>query len=278
MPDQETFSAQQIAADPATITVLLVDDQRFVAIVVERLFASEPDIQLHYCQKAADALALANAINPTVILQDLVLPDVDGLTMVRLFRENPRTAATPVIVLSGNDDASSRARASAEGARDYLVKLPAREDLVACVRRHATGPAAVLSTNAAPATAPPCAEAAETLDRRVLAEFRQAGPACAPFIVTLIDGFIAEARVHVETLRIARARRDAPALTATAHSLKGTSMTIGAKRLAALCAQVEEQAALPPGGAITLDLMSAVSRELINVQEALVAERQNGSH
>src|ERR1700680_293254 len=121
------------------ILVLLVDDQRFVGAALERLLAGEPDIELHCCLNAVDAIARANQIGPTLILQDLVLPDIDGLTMVKMFRANPSTAGTPIIVLSGHDDAESRTKAIAGGANDYLVKLPARQDLVACIRRHAMG-------------------------------------------------------------------------------------------------------------------------------------------
>jgi len=80
------------------ISVLLVDDQKFVGTAVERLLAGEEDIQLHQCDKAFEAVDRANQIRPTVILQDLVLPDIDGVTMVRLFRANPTTASTAIIV------------------------------------------------------------------------------------------------------------------------------------------------------------------------------------
>src|SRR2546426_920840 len=64
-------------------------------------------------------------------------PDVDGFTLVGLFRANPATARTPIVVLSGNDDGPTRARASEAGATDFLVKVPAKGDLVACIRKHA---------------------------------------------------------------------------------------------------------------------------------------------
>jgi PleD family two-component response regulator len=119
------------------IAVLLVDDSPFIGAVLKRLFATEPDIELHCCRHALEAVARANEIGPAVILQDLVLPDIDGLTMVRLFRANPSTADTPIIVLSGNDDDDTRARALAEGAVDYLVKVPPKSVFVDCIRRHA---------------------------------------------------------------------------------------------------------------------------------------------
>src|ERR1700722_15471911 len=119
------------------IVVLLVDDQSFVGAAVGQLLESERDIQLRCCLSAVDAIALANRIAPTLILQDLVMPEIDGLTLVRSFRTNPQTAGTPVIVLSGNDDASTRSKAMAAGAKGYLVKLPPKAELIACIRQHA---------------------------------------------------------------------------------------------------------------------------------------------
>ena len=108
------------------ITVLLVDDQPFVGVVVKNLLAGEPDIELHCCDKALDAMAQANQINPTIILQDLVLPGIDGLTLVRMYRENPATASTPIVVLSGNDDESD-ARAGDRRRRERLPRQVADE-------------------------------------------------------------------------------------------------------------------------------------------------------
>src|SRR6185312_4111493 len=72
--------------------VLLVDDQAFVAQAVRRLLSGLPDIDFHYCSDASQAVEQANQIRPTVILQDLVMPCVDGLDLVRLYRSNPATA------------------------------------------------------------------------------------------------------------------------------------------------------------------------------------------
>lgn len=103
------------AGNDRQIVVLLVDDQPFVGAAVGRLLATEHDITLNCCTSAVDALAVAGRLNPTIILQDLVMPDIDGLTLVRLFRTNPPTARTPVIVLSGNDDPDTRSSARARG-------------------------------------------------------------------------------------------------------------------------------------------------------------------
>jgi DNA-binding NarL/FixJ family response regulator len=238
------------------IVVLLVDDQAFIGAALGLMLKSESDIELHHCPWAVNAIALANQIEPTLVLQDLVMPEIDGLALVRLFRTNPRTAGTPVIVLSGNDDAATRTRALAEGAKGYLVKLPAKAELIACIRHHASR----------------SGRGSDTLDLTVMDGFREAG---APdFMLRLIDQFIDEASARVRTLKEAAGRADAHALNAIAHSLKGSSMIMGASRLAALCAQVEDQVAVIPGGEVTPALMAEIDRELVRVQHALAAQKE----
>jgi len=136
MTNQASTAAQPDGGSVRRIAILLVDDQKFVGMAVGRLLATEPDIDLHCCLTAIDAIPRAQEIRPAMILQDLVMPDVDGLTMVRRFRENPSTLHTPIIVLSGDDGPDTAARARSAGANDYLVKLPSKENLVACIRRH----------------------------------------------------------------------------------------------------------------------------------------------
>ncbi len=116
--------------------VLLVDDQPIVAQAVGRLLADLPDIDLHYCSDPIEAIKEANNIKPSVILQDLVMPSIDGLDLVRLFRANPGTAETPIIVLSSEDDSEVKSQAFAVGANDYLVKLPDKIELIARIRYH----------------------------------------------------------------------------------------------------------------------------------------------
>jgi CheY-like chemotaxis protein/HPt (histidine-containing phosphotransfer) domain-containing protein len=280
MVDQVLDTNRGSAGDQRQIIVLLVDDQAFVGAAVGRLLSTEHDIGLHCCRNALDAIAMANELNPTVILQDLVMPDIDGLTLVRSFRTNPPTAETPVIVLSGNDDPETRTRSLAQGANDYLVKLPPKEDLIACIRRHAAaGTTGRVETGSgpsgrAPATLQP--DTAETLDRSVLAAFRLGGgPDSFDFTRTLIDQFLGEATSQVEMLKDAARRSDAHGLEATAHSLKGSSLTIGAKRLGGLCAQVERDAAGKSDGVAAAVLLAELDREFMRLRDALAGERHS---
>ena len=118
------------------VMVMLVDDQAMVCEAVRRALANQPDIDFHYCADAREALALANQIKPTVILQDLVMPGIDGLTLVNQYRNNPSTRETPIIVLSTNENPQVKGQAFALGANDYLVKLPDKIELVARIRYH----------------------------------------------------------------------------------------------------------------------------------------------
>lgn len=131
------------------ITVLLVDDQPIVGETVRRMLAPEKDIVFHYCQDPTAAIKMATDISPTVILQDLVMPEVDGLTLVRFFRGHKKLKEVPLIVLSSKEEAVTKAEAFAKGANDYLVKLPDRIELVARIRYHSTGYINLLQRNEA---------------------------------------------------------------------------------------------------------------------------------
>jgi sigma-B regulation protein RsbU (phosphoserine phosphatase) len=131
------------------VTVLLIDDQPMIGEAVRRMLAGEPDIVFNYCRDANKALEEASRIKPTVILQDLVMPDIDGLTLVKTFRANQDTKETPMIVLSTKEEPAVKAEAFALGANDYIVKLPDRLELLARIRYHSKGYIALLQRNEA---------------------------------------------------------------------------------------------------------------------------------
>lgn len=132
------------AAHPSAVTpeanpkmnVLLVDDQPMVAEVVRKVVAGIAGLEFHYCADALAAVASASRLQPTVILQDLVMPKKDGLALVREYRAQPATAHTPVIMLSGREESQLKSDAFAAGANDYVVKLPDQLELLARLRYH----------------------------------------------------------------------------------------------------------------------------------------------
>jgi len=116
--------------------VLLVDDQAMVGEAIRRALSGQQALDFHFCANPSIAVKVAESIRPTVILQDLVLPGIDGLSLVRAYRASPVTRNTPIIVLSTKDEPSTKRDALAAGANDYLVKLPDSVELVARIRYH----------------------------------------------------------------------------------------------------------------------------------------------
>ena len=135
--DNPGAGMEKSSSDPNYRTmVLLVDDQEFVAHAVRRLLAGLPDVDLHYCADPVDAIRVASVVKPTVILQDWVMPSIDGLDPLHQFRANPATAEIPIIVLSSEENPEIKSRAFAAGANDYLVKLPDKIEVIARIRYH----------------------------------------------------------------------------------------------------------------------------------------------
>jgi two-component system, chemotaxis family, response regulator WspR len=118
------------------IRVLVVDDQPITIEAVRRILASDPSISCHATTDYEQALRFAIALRPTVILQDLIMDDYDGLDLVRAYRAEPTLEAIPVVVLSANEEGQTKVEAFAAGANDYVVKLPSALELIARVRYH----------------------------------------------------------------------------------------------------------------------------------------------
>ncbi len=130
-------------------TVLLIDDQPIIGEAVRRMLVGEDGIAFYFCRDATTAVEVATRVEPTVILQDLVMPDVDGLDLVRRFRADERFRDVPIIVLSTKEEPAVKAEAFAIGANDYIVKLPDRLEMLARLRYHSRGYIALLERNEA---------------------------------------------------------------------------------------------------------------------------------
>ena len=135
--------------DENAAMVLLVDDQAMIGEAVRRGLSHEENIDFHFCADPHHAIAQAMRIKPTVILQDLVMPGLDGLSLVREYRNHPATKDIPIIVLSTKEDPLIKSAAFAAGANDYLVKLPDNIELVARIRYHSRSYKTLLQRDAA---------------------------------------------------------------------------------------------------------------------------------
>lgn len=129
-------AASILSSNTSAVNLLLIDDQLIVCEAVHRILASEADISCHYISDPTKALEKALEIAPTVILLDLVMPEMDGLILLRWFRSHVATRDIPIIMLSSQEEPELKAEAFAQGANDYLIKLPNTVELIARLRYH----------------------------------------------------------------------------------------------------------------------------------------------
>ncbi|ARU87733.1 diguanylate cyclase [Pseudomonas sp. M30-35] len=136
MHDSKQIDAQGFAAAANAVMVLLVDDQAMIGEAVRRALTEEEGIDFHFCSDPNKAVEIARQIKPTVILQDLVMPGIDGLNLLCAYRADATLQDIPIIVLSTKEEPQVKSAAFANGANDYLVKLPDSVELIARIRYH----------------------------------------------------------------------------------------------------------------------------------------------
>lgn len=114
----------------------MIDDQAIFGEVIKKILSVDDNTEFHFCQNPLEAIKLAEEIKPTVILQDLMMPEIDGLELVAQFRANELTKNIPMIVLSSTEDATTKYQAFLKGANDYMVKLPDKLEILARIKYH----------------------------------------------------------------------------------------------------------------------------------------------
>lgn len=130
----ESIADQYVTKMP--ISVLLIDDEFLIGEAMRIKLSSETDIVFNYCKEPDKALETAIGVQPTVIMLDLVMPGVNGLTMVKFFKSSEDFRDVPLIVLSAREEPELKKKAIALGANDYMIKLPDKIDLIARIRCH----------------------------------------------------------------------------------------------------------------------------------------------
>ena len=120
------------------IEVVLVDDHAVVRSGLRLLLDAQDDIEVvGEAGNAKDAIFRARALKPDVILLDVVMPGESGIDVLpQLLHESPETK---VLVLSMQDDPSYVREAFAAGAKGYVLKEAADEEVVSAVREIAAG-------------------------------------------------------------------------------------------------------------------------------------------
>jgi DNA-binding response OmpR family regulator len=106
---------------PTTIKLLIIEDNTMLA----QMYKEEIEyagFELLIAPNGIEGLRLSQTADPHLILLDLMLPDMDGLTVLKKIKDNPITQNIPVIIMTNFYSAENVKDAMAKGAADYILK------------------------------------------------------------------------------------------------------------------------------------------------------------
>jgi len=114
-------------------SVLVVEDEEDIRELVSYTLLKE-GYQVASVASGEEALSIAEAQPPDLILLDLMLPGVDGLTVCRRLRSTPQTASVRIVMLTAKGEEADVVAGLNTGANDYITKPFSRNVLIARVR------------------------------------------------------------------------------------------------------------------------------------------------
>lgn len=110
-------------------TVLVVDDESEALQLVEIMLSSSP-FKIKTARTGEEALATAQSMRVDVVLLDVMMPDMSGVTVCGHLRATPQLRNIPIVMLTALDDYATRRKAIQAGATDLLTKPVSREELL----------------------------------------------------------------------------------------------------------------------------------------------------
>jgi pilus assembly protein CpaE len=123
-----------VSAMPAKIKILIVDDIPEARENLKKLISFEPDFDVvGAAGSGRDGIEMARELNPEIVLMDINMPDIDGITATSQLRKSNPTIG--VIMMSAQDGSEYIRRAMAAGAKDFLPKPLAVDEVYATIRR-----------------------------------------------------------------------------------------------------------------------------------------------
>jgi CheY-like chemotaxis protein/HPt (histidine-containing phosphotransfer) domain-containing protein len=273
-PSPAVESAHATAPPPVGSTasrrILVVDDnevnRRLADIILSKL-----GHRVELASNGREAVALASASAYDLVFMDCQMPEMDGFEATIALRERERATAPakrlPIVAMTASTGTEDHRRCLDVGMDDTVTK-PLEKGLLAAAIERWTGDAA-----AKPAPEPAPAPLPDVLDAAVVAQLLDLADDSDPsFLGGMIDAFAVTSSETLQGLRGALERGEAEPLERAAHALKGSSGSLGATRVAALCARLQEigRAGSVEGAA---PLVAALDGELRDALAALERHR-----
>ena len=116
------------------VKILSVDDSRTIRLIVGKAFRPY-EVQLCEAANGEEGLATAAREKPELIILDVTMPVMDGVTMLTKLKEDAELKAIPVIMLTAESGRDNVLQIAKLGVRDYLVKPFKEEQLIEKVGR-----------------------------------------------------------------------------------------------------------------------------------------------
>jgi twitching motility two-component system response regulator PilG len=116
-------------------TVLVVEDKASLTQMLQFLFLSK-GLSVQIAFNGKEALEKAGSILPSLILMDIMMPEMDGLEVLEKLKEDPLTAGIPVIMLTARKSREDMQKARDLGAVEYITKPFKAVEVVDKVLRH----------------------------------------------------------------------------------------------------------------------------------------------
>jgi two-component system, OmpR family, response regulator len=116
-----------VRAEPRRI--LVVDDEQSITDLVAMALRMQ-DVVVEVASSAAEALRLVQSFRPHLIVLDVMLPDLDGFSLLERMGQDRRSADTPVLFLTARSDLDDRLRGLALGGDDYMTKPFSVEEML----------------------------------------------------------------------------------------------------------------------------------------------------
>lgn len=114
--------------------ILVADDEVFMLRLLEMTF-KKGGYEVVTCRDGKEALATAFAVQPQLIVLDVMMPGLDGLGALRLLKDNPATKNIPVVVLTAKGHSLTRIDAVLAGAVLFLAKPFSPNELLGAVQK-----------------------------------------------------------------------------------------------------------------------------------------------
>ena len=118
--------------DMSKHTVLAVDDIPMNLLLISKIL-SRLNINISTAANGKEALDLIAKQKPSLVLLDLMMPEIDGYEVLRRLRENPETKELRVVILSALNSNEDIVKGFNLGANDFITKPIILEKLTSCV-------------------------------------------------------------------------------------------------------------------------------------------------